>query len=157
MHLEGLKIVIPLLSTVCIVASAVLVAFGWSSIRKGNKTAHRKAMVSAAAFAILFIGVYLIRTIIVGNTSFGGPSTIKPYYLGFLMFHIVLAVTGLVFGAITLTFSLKGRFDLHKKMGPWTAVIWHCAAITGIMVYLALYVIWEPGPVTSMVRAVSGG
>lgn len=113
-------------------------------------------MIAGAGFAALFIAVYLLRTITAGNTSFGGPAEVKPYYLGFLLFHIVLAVSGLVLGAVTITLAANGRFVPHKKMGPWTAAIWFCAAITGIMVFLALYVIWEPGPVTSMVRAVSG-
>lgn len=152
----GLDIIIPALSTVCIVISAALVAFGWFWIRKGNKAAHRRCMIAAAFFAVLFLAGYLARTIILGNTSFGGPDDLKPYYLGFLWFHVLLAVSGLVLGAVTITLALKEQFVLHKKAGRWAAIIWFCSAVTGIMVYLALYVIWEPGPVTNMVKAFSG-
>lgn len=148
--------ILPLLSTFCIVISAILVAFGWYLILKGKRYTHQRMMVTAAVFAVLFLIIYILRTFFIGNTSFGGPASVKTYYIVFLIFHIFLAVTGLVFGAVTITHAFKGRFMKHKKIGPWAAVIWFCSATTGILVYLALYVIWEPGPTTSMMKAILG-
>lgn len=147
---------LPLFCTFLIVTSAVLVAIGWYLIKKRKKIAHKKIMILAACFALLFFIVYFSRTIFIGNTSFNGPYNIKPYYIGFLIFHISLAVTGLIFGAVTLTLAFKGQIIKHKKMGPFTAMIWFFSATTGIVVYLCLYIIWEPGPTTSMMKAILG-
>ncbi|WLD95317.1 DUF420 domain-containing protein [Alkalihalobacillus sp. AL-G] len=145
---------LPLLSTFCILVSAILVAFGWYFIKNGRKEAHKKAMATAASFAVLFFIIYISRTLLIGNTSFGGPDHIKPYYTSFLIFHIFLALTGVALGILTIFFARKGRLKKHRKIGPWTAVIWFISATTGVSVYLMLYVIWEPGPVTSMIDAI---
>jgi putative membrane protein len=149
-------IVLPFISTLCIVISAVLIAMGWSFIIRGKEAAHKRTMTMAAGFAILFFIIYITRTIAAGNTSFGGPENIKPYYIAFLLFHIALALTGVTFGVITITFALRNQYTKHKKLGRWAAMIWFFSAITGVSVYLFLYVIWEPGAITSMMEAILG-
>lgn len=146
----------PFLSTLLIVLSAILVATGWVLIIKGHKEKHKKAMVSAAISALLFLIIYVSRTVLVGNTSFGGPDHIKIYYTVFLIFHIVLSITGATFGVVTLRLAFKGNFKKHKKIGPITSVIWFFTAITGVMVYLFLYVIYSGGETTSLIKAILG-
>jgi len=148
--------ILPLVSTLLIILSAILVAVGWRLIIKGEKEKHKKAMVSAAISALLFLIIYVSRTIFVGNTSFGGPDNIKIYYTIFLIFHIILSMTGAVFGIVTLRLAFKGNFTKHKKIGPITSVVWFFTAITGVMVYLFLYVIYQGGETTSMIRAILG-
>ncbi|MBO1003540.1 DUF420 domain-containing protein [Pseudogracilibacillus auburnensis] len=147
---------LPFISTLLIALSAVLVAVGWGLIIKGKKEAHKKTMVAAAISALLFLIIYVSRTIFIGNTSFGGPDNIKVYYTIFLIFHILLSMTGAVFGVVTLRLAFKGNFTKHKKIGPITSIIWFFTAITGIMVYLFLYVIYQGGETTSMIRAILG-
>lgn len=147
---------LPLLSTFCIVMSALFVARGWYLIVKGRKEAHEKTMVVAAVFAVLFFTIYITRTIMIGNTSFGGPANLKPYYITFLLFHISLAVIGVTFGVVTISYARKQQFKKHKRLGRWAAVIWFISAVTGITVYFLLYVIWEPGAITNMGRAILG-
>lgn len=146
----------PFLSTLLIVLSAILVAVGWVLIVKGHKEKHKKTMVAAAISALLFLIIYVSRTIFVGNTSFGGPDNIKIYYTIFLIFHIILSMTGAVFGVVTLRLAFKGNFKKHKKIGPVTSIVWFFTAITGVMVYLFLYVIYSGGETTSMIKAILG-
>lgn len=148
--------ILPTISTSCIVISAVLVAYGWSLIRKRKIEAHKKVMVWAALFALLFFLIYLSRTVFVGNTSFGGPDDVKVYYTIFLIFHIVLATVGAVFGIVTLLAAFKQNFTKHKKLGPITSVVWFFTATTGVVVYLLLYVIYHGGETTSMIKAILG-
>lgn len=122
--------------------SSSLVALGWSFILKGKRNAHQKSMVLAAALALIFLAVYIIRVIFFGNASFHGPQDVKTYYIAFLIFHIILAITGLVFGTTTITYAIKGRFYKHKRLGSITAVVWFISSATGTMVYLLLYIIW---------------
>lgn len=147
---------LPFFSTLLIALSAVFVAIGWVLIIKGEKEKHKKAMVTAAILALSFLIIYVSRTIFVGNTSFGGPDHIKIYYTIFLIIHILLSMTGAVFGIITLRLAFKENFVKHKKLGPITSIMWFITSITGIMVYLLLYVFYEGGETTSMIRAIFG-
>ncbi|MBP2077883.1 DUF420 domain-containing protein [Oceanobacillus polygoni] len=147
---------LPTLSTFFIVLSALLVAIGWVLITKGKKEAHKKVMLLAALSAILFFIIYMSRTIFDGNTSFGGPDSIKIYYTLFLIFHIILATTGAVFGIVTIVLALKRNITKHEKLGPVTSIIWFFTAITGVAVYLLLYVIYDGGETTSMIKAILG-
>src|SRR6185312_2587502 len=107
---------LPTISTFFIVLSAILVAVGWNLIRKKKIEAHKKTMLAAATSAVLFFIIYMSRTIFVGNTSFGGPEHLKIYYTIFLVFHIILATTGAVFGIITVYWGLKNKLDKHRKI-----------------------------------------
>ncbi|GAB4072323.1 DUF420 domain-containing protein [Barrientosiimonas marina] len=148
---------LPTLSTTFIVISAVLVAIGWVFIAKRKVKAHKRTMISAAISALLFFTIYVSRTAFIGNTSFGGPEDVEIYYTIFLIFHITLATVSAIFGVVTLTLAFKRKFHIHKKVGPVTSVIWFLSAITGVMVYLLLYIIYDSGETTSMLKAILGG
>ncbi|MBN8234319.1 DUF420 domain-containing protein [Halobacillus kuroshimensis] len=148
---------LPTLSTFFIVLSAVLVAVGWVLIVKDKREPHRKVMIAAAVSALTFFIIYVSRTIVVGNTSFGGPDDIKIFYTIFLIFHIFLATVGAVFGIVTLVLAFKRKISRHRRVGPVTSVIWFCTAVTGVAVYLLLYIIYDGGTTTSMIKAILGG
>lgn len=137
--------ILPAISTSFIVISAVLVAIGWRLAIKRKLDAHKKVMLAGAVFAILFFTVYTSRTILLGNTDWGGPNSVKPYYLVFLVFHIILATTSAGFGITTLVLAFKERFAKHRKWGRATFVMWFFTAITGVAVYLLLYIIYPGG------------
>ncbi len=148
--------VLPTISTIFIVLSAVMVAIGWNLIRKRKIEAHKKAMAIAALFAVIFFVIYASRTIFIGNTSFGGPDDIKIYYTIFLIFHITLATIGAVMGIVTLITGWKNNLIKHRKLGPITSIIWFFTAITGVFVYLLLYVLYPSGETTSVIKAILG-
>jgi len=149
--------VLPTISTFFIVLSAVLVAIGWALIKQKKIEAHKKMMTAAAISALTFFVIYASRTIFIGNTAFGGPDDIKIYYTVFLIFHITLATTGAVFGLVTLYLGYKNNIKKHRKIGPITSVIWFFVAITGVAVYLLLYVFYTGGETTSVFKAILGG
>ncbi|XEC97745.1 DUF420 domain-containing protein [Paenibacillus tarimensis] len=147
----------PTLSTAFIVISAVLVAIGWPLAVKRRLEEHKKVMLAAAAAALIFFIIYLSRTILVGNTSWGGPDNLYPYYLTFLLFHIVLATVAAVFGITTLVLAFKEKFAKHRRWGRITAVIWFFTAITGVTVYTLLYVMYPGGHTRPVIDAIFGG
>ncbi|WP_442599367.1 DUF420 domain-containing protein [Neobacillus sp. D3-1R] len=148
--------VLPTISTTFIVLSAITVAIGWYQIKQKKIEAHKKTMMTAAIFALIFFIIYASRTIFIGNTSFGGPENIKIYYTLFLIFHIFLATTGAIFGIITLITGYKNKLIIHRKLGPITSVVWFFTAITGVAVYLLLYVFYKGGETTSVIKAILG-
>ncbi|RWR08222.1 DUF420 domain-containing protein [Siminovitchia fortis] len=149
--------ILPTISTACIVISALLVAIGWGKIRNGQIESHKKTMIAAAVFAVIFFIIYSSRTVFIGNTSFGGPENLKLFYTIFLIFHITLATVGAVLGIISLWSGLKDKLNIHKKLGPVTSIVWFGTGITGVFVYLFLYVLYEGGETTSLIKAILGG
>ncbi|MFD2639599.1 DUF420 domain-containing protein [Piscibacillus salipiscarius] len=147
---------LPTLSTSFIVISAIFIAIGWVLIANNKPKQHKKVMITAAVFALSFFIIYMSRTIFIGNTSFGGPEDMKIFYTVFLIFHIILATTGAVFGLVTLTLAFKRNISKHRKIGPVTSVIWFFTAITGVAVYLLLYVLYEGEHGQNLFQAIFG-
>lgn len=148
--------ILPTISTTFIVISAILVAIGWGLIFKRKVEAHKKVMLAAGASALIFFIIYASRTVFIGNTAFGGPDELKGYYTFFLIFHITLATVGAVFGIVSIITGLKTNLKIHRRIGPITSIIWFFVAITGVMVYCLLYVIYEGGETTSVFKAILG-
>ncbi|MGR3763728.1 DUF420 domain-containing protein [Rossellomorea sp. NS-SX7] len=148
--------ILPTISTSFIVLSAITVAIGWWQIKQRKIEQHQGTMTLAGIFALIFFIIYASRTIFIGNTSFGGPDDIKIYYTIFLIFHITLATIGAVFGLMSLWTGYKEKLARHRKLGPITSMIWFFTAITGVAVYLLLYVIYEGGETTSVIKAILG-
>lgn len=148
--------ILPTISTSFIILSAITVAIGWWQIKQRRIEAHKKTMFWAAIFAVIFFVIYASRTIFIGNTSFGGPGNIKIYYTIFLIFHITLATTGAGFGIASILTGYKNKLSIHRKLGPITSLIWFFTAITGVAVYLLLYVFYRGGETTSMIKAILG-
>lgn len=152
----NLYFMMPTVSTIFIVVSAILVAIGWVKIIKGKREQHKKIMLVAAVAALLFFIIYVSRTIFVGNTSWGGPNNLKVYYIVFLLFHIVLAVVAAVFGLTTLYTGYKERYARHRKLGKITSIIWFITATTGVMVYILLYLLYPGGHTKPVLDAIFG-
>ena len=148
--------ILPTISTSFIVISAVLVAIGWVLIAQKKVEAHKKVMFAAGVAALIFFIIYASRTVFIGNTAFGGPDDIKIYYTIFLIFHITLATVGAVFGLTSIISGLKTNLKLHRRIGPITSIIWFFVAITGVAVYSLLYIIYEGGETTSVIKAILG-
>jgi putative membrane protein len=148
--------ILPTISTSFIVLSAITVAIGWAQIKQRKMEAHRKTMILAAVFALIFFLIYASRTIFLGNTSFGGPDNVKIYYTLFLVFHITLATVGAIFGIVSLVTGFSKKLLKHRKIGPITSIVWFFTAITGVAVYLLLYVFYQGGETTSVIKAILG-
>lgn len=149
-------LLMPTISTFLIVVSAILVAFGWRLAIQRRLEAHQRMMFWAAVTAIMFFIIYSSRTLISGNTEWGGPDSIKPYYQAFLIFHILLATSGAVFGITTLTLGYKKKFAKHRKIGRVTSIVWFSTAITGVTVYVLLYLLYPGGHTKPMLDAIFG-
>ncbi|WP_029422723.1 DUF420 domain-containing protein [Alicyclobacillus macrosporangiidus] len=148
-----MQLFLPYFNEACILASAVAMALGWFQIRRRRVEAHRRLMLAGVVLAALFFVTYVAKTILIGDTAFGGPERWRLPYQVFLQVHSVLATVAAILGIITLRAAFRENFSFHRRIGPWTASIWFITAASGLMVFLLLYIIFPPGPTTDLFRA----
>jgi len=125
--------------------AAVFLVAGYRAIRRGDVHVHRRRMITAFVVSMAFLASYVSYHVIrqtqegVGHTPFAGPAILRPFYLGLLLSHLLLAMVNLPLVLITLATGLRGRYVRHRRVARWTWPIWVYVSITGVGVYLALY------------------
>ena len=74
---------------------------------------------------------------------FRGAGALKVAYLAMLASHVVLAVAIVPLVLRTLWLAHRERWEAHRRIARWTWPLWMYVSVTGVLVYLALYV-WNP-------------
>lgn len=123
--------------------SAVLLACGYVAIRQRKIQLHKKFMVGAFVVSCAFLVSYLIYHYRVGHVAFQGQGWIRPVYFVLLTSHTILAVVIVPLILITLRRAWVKRFDKHKIIAKWTLPLWFYVSVTGVIVYLMVYVIYR--------------
>jgi uncharacterized membrane protein YozB (DUF420 family) len=124
--------------------SAVFLTLGYRSIRRGKLRAHRAFMSAAFGTSTLFLASYLTYHLTVkAVTRFQNPAWFRPFYLALLASHTLLAAAIVPLILITLTLAVRQRFEAHKRIARWTWPLWMYVSVTGVLIYLLLYQIWE--------------
>lgn len=125
--------------------SALLIIVGLAMIKQERKRAHALCMAGAILTSALFLGCYLTYHFLKAGhvTHFSHPGWPKALYFFILGTHTPLAVLVLPLIALTVIPALQQRFDTHKSMARWTLPVWLYVSVTGVLVYLMLY-IWFP-------------
>jgi len=136
----------PALDAVLNGSSALLIGSGLYLIKRGRRQAHKRLMLAAFVTSSAFLVSYLYYHLVLraGVTRFQGQGFSRPLYFGILISHTILAALVVPFVLITLARALKGRFDRHKKIAPYTWAIWMYVSVTGVVIYLMLYKIFVP-------------
>ena len=127
-------------------SSAVLLAFGFFFIKRGNKITHRNCMISAFCTSVIFLGCYLTYhgylalVLHQGPTRFLNPPWFRPVYLTILLTHTILAAVIVPLILVTLHRARKQQFEAHKKIARWTWPLWMYVSVTGVVIYWLLYI-----------------
>ncbi len=125
--------------------SALFLALGYYSIKRGGKVAHRNCMLAAFTTSVIFLCCYLTYHYYAGATRFVNPGWFRPFYLLLLLTHTVLAVAIVPMILMTMNRALRERFDAHKRIARWTWPCWMYVSVTGVVIYLLLYKIFPQG------------
>jgi uncharacterized membrane protein YozB (DUF420 family) len=120
--------------------SAVLLVSGYLAIRRQKRARHAALMVSSFAVSMLFLTSYLIYHYRAGHTAYEGEGFLRGIYFTVLISHVVLAATVPVLASITLWLAFRGKLERHRKIARWTLPIWLYVSVTGVVVYVMLYV-----------------
>lgn len=121
--------------------ATVLLVYGYSLIRAGKREQHKRVMLSAFAVSVVFLISYLIYHYNVGSVKYTGQGVMRPVYYTILFTHVVLAATVPFLAVASLWRAFQERFDKHKRIARITFPIWLYVSVTGVVVYLMLYVL----------------
>ena len=130
--------------------STVFILAGIFFIKKDMKLAHIVSMIAALITSTVFLACYLTYHYLKQGvvTHFTYPGWPKALYFFILGTHTPLAVIVLPFIIVTVVRALQARYDQHRKWAKIAAPIWLYVSITGVLVYLMLYVWFPPVPVS---------
>ena len=132
---------LPLLNATLNALAGILLVSAYIMIRKGNIARHRALMLAAFSTSVLFLVSYVIYHVNIGSRAFTGTGVIRVVYFVILITHVVLAIAIVPMAVVTLRRGLR-RDDLrHKAIARWTFPIWLYVSVTGVVVYVMLYML----------------
>ena len=118
----------------------IFLVAGRIAIARGDTALHRKRMLTALAFACVFLVSYLLRVATTGTHHYPGPwGWDKTAYIIILTSHTILAAVLVPLVIVTVRRALRGDFVAHRRIVQLTWPIWAYVSVTGVLVYLMLY------------------
>ena len=130
---------LPLVNSTLNLITTILLILGFIYIKFGNIKKHQFMMLSAFGTSSLFLISYVIyHWFKMGPKIYTGEWVYFYYFI--LITHIVLAAIILPLALITLYRGWNMHIDKHKKLAKITFPIWLYVSITGIIVYIMLYI-----------------
>lgn len=118
--------------------AGICLVIGFFFIRRRNIKAHKRSMMTALVFSLIFLASYTLNHALHGDTLYQGHGAMRTAYFAVLISHIVLCTVALPMVLITFFFSLSGRFPQHKKIARYTLPIWLYVSVTGVIVFAML-------------------
>lgn len=122
------------------VATCLLLG-GWIAIHKGQRIRHIRFMIAALAVSALFLAFYLYYHFNIGAvTRYEREGLLRAIYFFILFTHIPLAMLVVPGCLAAVWYGWKGRYDKHVRITRWLWPVWMYVSITGVLIYLMLYV-----------------
>ena len=109
-------------------------------IKNDDKEAHKKYMIGALISSALFLIFYTIYHANVGSVPYPHHDWTRPIYFSILIPHIILAAIMGPFILLAVYFAVKGKFERHRSIVRYTWPVWVFVSISGIVIYLMLYI-----------------
>ena len=140
---------LPLLNARLNGLSTIMIIAGLIFIKAEKKQAHIVAMLGALLTSVLFLASYVTYHIQKAGhvTVFTEPGWPKALYYFILATHVPLAALTVPLVLMTIIPAFRARFDRHRRMAKITFPVWLYVSVTGVLVYLMLYV-WFPPAIT---------
>lgn len=123
--------------------STIFIVCGLIAIKSDRKQWHIASMTAALISSTAFLTCYVIYHLEAKVTKFAYPGWPKGLYYAILFPHVLLAMVTVPLVCMTVIPALRARYDRHRKMARWTWPIWLYVSVTGVLVYMMLYV-WFP-------------
>lgn len=120
--------------------ATVLLFLGWRAIKSGKKDVHKRYMLSAFCVSAAFLLSYVFYHYHAGSKPFEGEGPIRIFYYAILITHVPLAALMVPFILAALWFAVKGQFGRHTTITKRLWPVWMYVSVTGVAIYLMLYV-----------------
>jgi putative membrane protein len=121
--------------------AGLLLIAGFLAVRAGQIPRHRALMAWAFSVSCAFLLSYLLYHSVAGSVRYPGTGWMRTLYLTILLPHTLMAVTIVPFVLRLLFLASQDRFDEHRRLARWVWPSWVFVSVTGVTVYLMLYVI----------------
>ncbi len=131
---------LPTINAILNASTALLLLLGFISVKRRLLNTHRKLMLAALVSSAVFLISYVIYHAQVGSVPYPHHDWTRPLYFAILIPHIILAAVMTPFIIIAVIHALKARFDKHRRITRWLWWVWMFVSLSGIAVYLMLYV-----------------
>jgi uncharacterized membrane protein YozB (DUF420 family) len=132
---------LPALNASLNATSAVLLTIGWLLIRAHRVDAHRRVMITACVTSTLFLISYVTYHAQIGSKPYPGTGLMRTVYFSILIPHVLLAAAVVPLAIVTLLRGLRRDDTRHRRIAKITLPIWWFVSVTGVIVYLMLYVV----------------
>ena len=133
-------------------AIAVLLVLALAAVKNKKYLLHKRLMITALIFSVLFLVSYITHHLLAGEAKFGDSNHdgivseeeksvvggLRMVYFLILGTHIFLAAVILPFILFTAYRALTAEYALHKKLSRITWPLWLYVAITGPVVYFMI-------------------
>lgn len=131
----------PILTASLNLLSTILLLAGWIAIRRGQRDRHRRIMLGALGASAAFLAVYLAHHAIHGSTRYPFHDWTYAAYLLVLIPHSILAGVMVPFILRGVWLAAQQRFAAHRRLMRCVWPVWFYVSLTGIVVFLMLYVL----------------
>jgi uncharacterized membrane protein YozB (DUF420 family) len=132
--------VLPTLNALLNATAFTLLMAGYAAIRRRDVRRHRRLMLSACATSAAFLVSYVVYHALAGSKHYPGTGLAKGLYLLLLASHVILAAAIVPLVIVTLRRGLRGRYRAHRKIARRTLPLWAYVSVTGVIVYILLYI-----------------
>jgi uncharacterized membrane protein YozB (DUF420 family) len=145
---------LPHLTAALNATATVLLVLGLASIRRGRARQHKKFMVGALVISGVFLLLYLVHKFALyqatgePNKRFPTDPAVAPLaarytYYSILLTHLLLAMAVPFLALRAVYLALRGRIAAHKRLVKYAYPVWMYVSVTGVLVYLMLYQIYD--------------
>ena len=132
---------LPLVNASLNALAGTFLVSGWVAIKRGDQKLHQKLMIAALCSSALFLCSYLTYHFLIhGVTKYHRPGILRIIYFFILGTHTPLAVIIVPFSLLAVRHALRKDFRKHTRITRWLLPVWLYVSVTGILVYLMLYV-----------------
>ncbi len=130
---------LPHLNATLNAVTMILLIFGFTMIRMGQKYTHRLMMLAALVVSALFLVSYLVYHFTAPILVFSGANWMRPFYYTIMVTHIVLAIVVTPLAGMSAWHAFRGHYGRHRLLARWTLPVWLYVSVTGVIIYAILY------------------
>ena len=132
---------LPTLNALLNSAALLFLLLGRIAIARKRVRLHRNLMLIALLFSTAFLVSYLTYHYSAPQmTTFSGHGWTRTLYYSVLFTHIPCAALVVPAALIALYYAWQQQFTRHQRLVRWLWPIWVYVSLSGIVIYLMLYV-----------------